>query len=227
MQPIFIDLQLIIIYMPNFLIVDDHSIIICAIKTIIGDFLPYSSFDEACDGDTGFRKIKANNYDLVILDINMPNTDSFGLVNNILALKPGTKILIFSMNSEEVYAKRYFRMGVMGYIKKDALPVEIENAITTVLKNKKYVSTRLRQLSIENLCEGTVSENPFHTLSTREFEIVQHLVRGESSSEICKKLKVHSSTIGTHKAKIFAKLKCSNIIDLNLLAKMHNINTIS
>ena len=213
--------------MPNFLIVDDHSIIISAIKTIIENFLPLSSFDEAYDGDTAFEKIKANNYDLVILDINMPNTDSFGLVNNILALKPGIKILIFSMNSEELYAKRYLRMGVMGYIKKDELPVEIENAITTVLKNKKYISPRLRQLLIENLCEGTLSENPFDTLSTREFEIVQHLVRGESSSEICQKLKVHSSTVGTHKAKIFAKLKCSNIIDLNLLAKMHNINTIS
>ena len=68
-------------------------------------------------------------------------------------------------------------------------------------------------------------QNPFDSLSPREFEIVQHLIRGESVAEICQKLTLHSSTVGTHKARIFEKLHCSNIIDLNLPAKVHNIVT--
>jgi len=67
------------------------------------------------------------------------------------------------------------------------------------------------------------SENPFDRLSAREFEIVQHLARGDSVSEIAEKLNLHTSTIGTFKGRIFKKLGCRNVIDLNKLAKVYNI----
>lgn len=196
-------------------------------KIIIDNFLPHCIIDEADDGDTAFKKIKQTNYDLVILDVNMPKTDSFGLVSNILSFKPTSKILMFSMNDEEVYAKRYLKMGVMGYIKKDASEGEIKKAITLVLDNKKYISPTLSQIMIEDLNSNNTKDNPFDSLSPREFEIVQHLIRGESLAEICNKLTLHSSTVGTHKARIFEKLKCKNIIDINTLAKIHNIIPLS
>ena len=208
--------------MANFLLADDHFIIRTGLKFIIENFMPHGKIDEAHDGDSAFEKIKENNYDLVILDVNLPTTDSFVLVSNILALKPGTKILMFSMSDEEIYARRYLKMGVMGYVKKDEHMDEIKKAITTVLNNKKYISPGLSQMLIEDL-HSSNPENPFDSLSPREFEIVQHLIRGESVAGICQKLSLHSSTVGTHKARIFKKLKCSNIIDLNLLAKVHNL----
>ena len=212
--------------MATLLIADDHFIIRTGLKLIIENFMPHSKIDEAHDGDSAFEKIKENNYDLLILDITMPNTDSFGLIRKILALKPGMKILMFSMSDEEVYAKRYLKMGVMGYLKKDEPEAEIKKAISTVLNNKKYVSPVLSQILIEDLHSNN-PENPFDRLSPREFEIVRHLIRGESVAEICQKLTLHSSTVGTHKARIFEKLKYSNIIDLHALAKVHNINTLS
>ena len=212
--------------MADLLLADDHFIIRTGLRLIIENFLPHSKIDEADDGDSSFEKIKENNYDLLILDVNMPDTDSFVLVSNILALKPQLKILMFSMNDEEVYAKRYLKMGVMGYLKKDEPEPEIKKAITTVLNNKKYVSPGLSQILIEDLHRNN-PENPFDRLSPREFEIVRHLIRGESVAEICQKLTLHSSTVGTHKARIFEKLKYSNIIDLHALAKVHNIIPLS
>lgn len=209
--------------MPNLLLADDHSVIRKGMKLIIENFLPHTTIDEAEDGDSAFEKLKQNKYDLVILDVNMPNTDSLGLVTNILAFKPDSKILMFSMNDEEIFAKRYLKMGVMGYVKKDAPEAEIKKAITTILNNKKYISPRLSQIMIEELHSNNNAENPFDNLSPREFEIVQHLIRGESLAEICNKLTLHSSTVGTHKARIFEKLKCRNIIDINELAKVHKI----
>lgn len=208
--------------MPNLLLVDDHSVIRTGMKIIIENFLPHVTIDEAEDGDSAFEKIKHNQYDLLILDVNMPGTDSFGLVSNILSLKPGSKILMFSMNDEEIYAKRYLKMGAMGYIKKDAPQDEIKKAITTVLNNKRYISAALSEKFLNDLHTGN-TENPFDKLSPREFEIVQHLTQGESLAEICRKLKLHTSTVGTHKARIFEKLACNNIIDLNKLARIHNI----
>lgn len=208
--------------MINILIADDHSVLRTGLILILQGFLPHPVIDEAGDGNSTFEKIKENNYDLIILDVNMPNTDSFGLVANILALKPEMKILMFSMNDEAVYAKRYLKMGVMGYVRKDEPQAEIENAVTTVLSNRKYMSPALGQKLIDDI-QGNDSENPFDKLSAREFEIVQHLVQGESLTDICNKLTLHASTVGTHKARIFEKLKCKNIINLNALAKMHSV----
>ncbi len=208
--------------MPNLLLVDDHLVIRAGMKIIIHNFLPHLTIDEATDGDSCFEKIKEKDYELVLLDVNMPNTDSFGLVSNILAFKPKINILMFSMNDDRVYAKRYLKMGVKGYIRKDESESEIKKAITTVLNNKKYISPRVSQQLIEDF-SGKSSQNPFDKLSPREFEIVQHLVRGEPLTEICQKLSLHSSTIGTHKARIFEKLHCKNPLELDTLAKMHGI----
>ncbi len=190
---------------------------------LIHNFLPHTKIDEAHNGDTAIQKIKEKNYDLVVMDVNMPETDSFGTLETILAFKPSTKVIMFSMNAEEVYAKRYLKIGAMGYLRKDAPNSEIENAITTVLNDKTYVSPELTQKFLSDMKSKGKTENPFDRLSTREFEIVQHLAQGESVAEISKKLNVHTSTVGTHKARIFEKLHCHNIIDLTNLAKAHNV----
>ncbi len=209
--------------MPDLLLVDDHSIVRTGLKLLIHDFLPHTTIDEAYDGDSALKKIKEKNYDLVVMDVNMPNTDSFGTLQTILTFNPSVKVIMFSMNAEEVYARRYLKMGAMGYIRKDAPNNEIKKAITTVLNNKTYVSPELAQKMLSDLHSKKDSENPFDKLSTREFEIVQHLVQGDSVAEISKKLNVHTSTVGTHKARIFEKLQCHNIIDITNLAKAHNV----
>lgn len=209
--------------MPNLLLVDDHSIIRTGLRLIIENFLSHTNIDEAYDGDSAFEKVKQNDYDLVILDINMPNTDSFCLLSNLIACKPDIKILMFSMNDEDIYAKRYLQMGAMGYLKKDEPECEIRKAITTILSNKKFMSERLCVKVLNDLQKRHTTENPFDKLSAREFEIAQHLTRGDSLNEICKKLHLHTSTVGTYKARIFEKLQCHNIIDLNSLAKVNNV----
>src|SRR5665647_45968 len=213
--------------MPDILLVDDHTIVMAGLKLVIESFLAHSKIDMVNDGDSAFEKIKHHNYDLIIMDIAMPNTDSLGIVNNILSIKPETRLIMFSMNSEEMYAKRYFKMGVMGYLRKDAPMSEIKKAIENVLNNKKYVSPELSEKLVADLHTNHNSENPFDKLSPREFEIVQHLANGDSVSEISRKLNLHTSTIGTHKARIFDKLQCHNIIELSNLAKVHKIVFVS
>ena len=208
--------------MIKILLADDHAIIRAGLKIFIEKTIAHSVIDEADDGDSAFEKIKQKDYNMIILDVNMPGTDSFGLVSNILALKADSKILMFSMNAEEVYAKKYLQLGAKGYLSKASSEDEITKALNTVLENKRYLSAALSQSLTEDAL-GRKPENPFDSLSPREFEIVQHLVRGESLSEICDKLNLHASTVGTHKARIFEKLGCSNIIDISQLAKVHKV----
>ncbi len=213
--------------MPKLLLVDDHAIIRTGLKLLIQESFAHCKIDEANDGNAAFEMVKNQDYDLVVMDINMPNTDSFGILQTILILKPSLKIIMFSMNEEEIYAKRYLKIGAMGYLKKDASNDEIIKAITLVLNNKRYISQELNEKLLSDLQSNRQSENPFDKLSPREFEIVQHLAHGDSVSEIAEKLKLHTSTIGTHKARIFQKLNCHNIIELNNMAKAHKVVLIS
>ena len=116
--------------MPDILLVDDHSIVRTGLKLLIQNFLAHITIDEAYDGNSAIEKIKQKKYDLVVMDVNMPNTDSFGTLQTILTFNSSIKIIMFSMNAEEVYARRYLKMGAMGYIRKDAPNSEIEKAIT-------------------------------------------------------------------------------------------------
>lgn len=208
--------------MVNVLLADDHVIIRAGLKIFIEHHVPHSVIDEAWDGDSAFEKIKIKDYQLIVLDVNMPDTDSFGLVSNIIAIKPEANILMFSMNAEDIYGKKYLQIGAKGYLSKASSEEEIKIAINNVINSKRYLSPALSQALTEDAL-GKKSDNPFDNLSPREFEIVLHLIRGESLAEICNTLNLHSSTVGTHKARIFEKLHCSNIIDMNSLAKVFNI----
>lgn len=209
--------------MLNILLVDDHLVIITGLRTVISKFFTEAKIDVAGDGDSAFQKIKQNNYDLIIMDVSLPNTDSFQMLSNILAVKPGSKILMFSMSPEEMYAKKYLKLGAMGYLSKDAPLNEIKLAIETALNNNKYLSASLKERLAMDVIGNGKGQNEFDKLSPREFEIVRHLVHGESVSEISEKLNLHTSTIGTHKARIFEKLQCHNIVELVTMAKVHNI----
>jgi two-component system, NarL family, invasion response regulator UvrY len=208
--------------MEKILIVDDHNIIRSGVKIMFSGELARFSFDEAADGDTAMKLIEQHNYSMIILDINMPGLSTQQIVQNTLALYPDSKMLIFSMNAENIFAKPFLKMGVKGYVRKDEAADEIRKAIVTVLNNKRYISRELSErFAGELLMKQT--DNPFDKLSPKQSEITRFLIEGKGLNEICNKLNLHSSTISTQKTRIFQKLNVKNVVDLYALAKMHMV----
>jgi DNA-binding NarL/FixJ family response regulator len=205
--------------MKRFLIADDHFIVRTGLGLLIREEFIQAEIDECRDGDGVWKKIQSNVYDLAILDISMPSTDSFSLLKNIFALKPDQKILILTMSSEGVFAKKYLRLGVKGFINKETEPSEIRSAIVSILNNKRYLSPTMKDSLTTEILEGR-TQNPFETLSPRELEIMNHLIDGKNVTEIAGILSVHISTISTHKAKIMQKLGVSNMIELSKMVQM-------
>lgn len=156
--------------MANLLLVDDNPIVRSVLKFLIEESFPACSVDEANDGKSSIEKIKKNNYDLIMLDINIPDTESVDHVNHLLAIQPGLKILMFGINHEEVNAKRYLKIGLRGFLAKDDSEKQIKTAVKAILENKKYVSPKLTQLLSDDLQDNNI-DNPFNNLSLREFEI--------------------------------------------------------
>jgi DNA-binding NarL/FixJ family response regulator len=166
-----------------------------------------------------WKKIQIAAYDLVILDITMPGTDSLRLLNNIFTYKPDQKILIFTMSPVAIYAKKYLGLGVKGFINKEAEPAEIRLAITAILNNRRYFGPDMQHI-LTSADIDRQSITPFDSLSIRELEIMNHLVQGKNVSEIAEMLFLHISTISTHKANIMAKLDVSNVVDLSKMVQL-------
>jgi DNA-binding NarL/FixJ family response regulator len=211
--------------MSRVLLADDHTIVRAGMKLIIQDLLPSALFHEAFNGDGVISFAKKHDYELIVLDINMPDTDSISLVTNLFAYREHSKILIYSMNSEDLYAKRFLQLGVLGYLNKESGSDEIRKAVASVLKGEIYVSKKLRKALGEDQTSKKGESNPFQKLSDREIQTVKYLLDGYSLVEIKKILNVHSSTVGTYKTRIFEKLKVKTIRDLGELAKLYQLET--
>ncbi|HMW26623.1 MAG TPA: response regulator transcription factor, partial [Ferruginibacter sp.] len=161
-------------------------------------------------------------YDLVILDIQMPKTDTLGLMEYIHIKYPAAKVLMFSMSAENIYAKRFMKAGAYGFISKEAPLEEITRAINMILNGKKYISDTLAEKLAEDSFSGKTG-NPFNDLSPREFEIVSLLLEGKTVTDISHTLNIQTSTVGTHKARLFDKLGVTNILELKELATTYNL----
>lgn len=208
--------------MKRFLLIDDHAIVRSGIKFWLSSEYHPAEIDEAENGREAMEKIDNNEYDLLLLDIHMPDTNSFDLLKYILANRPGAKVLIFSMNSENMYAKRFLKAGAAGFVSKDAPIEEFKKAVNLTLSNKKYYSDKFID-TIMNAKTGEENANPFLKLSDREFEIMSLLLEGKSVSDISQLLNIHNSTTGTYKSRIFEKLNIENIFQLNKLAVIYEI----
>ncbi len=206
--------------MGNILLVDDHTIIRTGLKILLGYELSAFQFDEAVNGEMAQALIDVKDYDLIIMDINMPGTDTFLLVEKLLKDRPETRIIMFSMNCEVTYARRFLKLGVKGYVRKDEPADEIKNAVVAVLNDRRYISKILSENIMDEIYSNGKS-NPFDNLSPRQFEIVQRLIKGKKVSDICQELHLHSSTVSTQKNRIYEKLKVNNLVDLYAISKMH------
>jgi two-component system, NarL family, invasion response regulator UvrY len=201
----------------KFLIVDDHVIVRSGIKFLLAEIYQSSEIHEASDGDSATQKLKEHDFDLIMLDIQMPKTDSFGLMEYIHIKYPKAKVLVFSVSAENTYARRFMKAGAYGFVSKEAPLEEIIKAINLVLNDRKYISESLAYKIAEDSFAGR-SDNPFNKLSPREFEIVSLLLSGQTVSDISQSLHIQTSTVGTHKARLFEKLSITNILELKELA---------
>ena len=205
--------------MKRILIADDHFIVRTGLTVLLKEKFFHIDIDESWNGESTWKKLEANEYDLAIIDIGMPGTDAIHLLKNVLSLHPRQKILIYTMSSEEIYGRKYLQLGIHGFITKEAPPAELHKAVAAILEGKRYVSTQLQEQLNKDII-GHKTSNPFEKLSSRELQVMMHLVEGRSVSQIASLLSVHTSTIGTHKSRIMTKLGVDNLIDLNKMTKL-------
>jgi two-component system invasion response regulator UvrY len=205
--------------MKRFLLIDDHAIVRAALKSQCLEKYPDSVFDESADGKGILQMLSEKVYDLVILDIQIPNCETLTLIHFIHLSHPLVPVLVFSVTSPEIYALRVMKAGARGFVSKVATLEELETAIGLALQGKFVINQEMTSKVLGDNLSGTSSS--FSTLSERELQIASLLLSGHSVTVIAKLLTLCLSTVGTHKANIYSKLRVNNLLELKEISDLY------
>lgn len=207
--------------MHSILIADDHEIVRLGLRLLTTEALGNCEINFATDANSLIQQIRTHSYDLLISDINMPGMEGITTFETLLRIRPALKILVFSVNPENIHGKRLLTTGVYGYVEKDSSNDIIKKAIQSIVTGKKYFSYDLLLASSQSRPEN--SDNKFELLSDRELELVMLLLKGKAVGEAADSLHMHISTASTHKVRAFKKLGVENIRELIDLATLHRL----
>ena len=196
--------------MTTILLVDDHAIVRSGIRKLLAG-LPEIDLKEVATGEASLLELRGRQFDLVILDLNLPGLGGLELLRRILAAHPGTKVLVFSLHTEAVYAARAMEAGARGYISKNAAPEELLEAIESVLAGGTAIE---RDIAQELGTRGAEEEAYLRPLTQRDMEILRLLADGKSLAQIADALGVAYKTVANTLSRIKDKLGVSHTADL-------------
>lgn len=147
--------------------------------------------------------------DVIMLDINLPDTNGIDLAAELHRQYPNIHILAVSLHNQSQYAKKIMQNGAKGYVTKNASSTELFHALSLVAKGQKYICNEIKDKLAEQMVTGQ-DRYGADKLSPRELEVIRWLKHGNSSKEIADKLLVSIKTIEVHRYNILQKLQLKN-----------------
>ena len=198
------------------LIVDDHPMMRTGLTQLIDNTPDLKVCAEADNAAQALQAVTNRNFDLILLDISLPDKSGLELIKDIQALKPGLPVLVVSMHDELLYAERVLRAGARGYIMKQEGGKKFLQAIRQVLAGQVYVSEKMSARILENFSgrHAALAVAPVQRLSDREFEVFQLIGRGKGTRDIAELLHLSVKTVEVHRANLKKKLELKTAHDL-------------
>ena len=207
--------------MHHFLIIEKQPVIAAGVTSFISAKFPTANITAVAPEDL-VAQFLYHKYICYIFSTSAHLSENDKIIRGIFMHQSDAKIIIFSNETNTTFARHYLRAGAKGYLSKSVTKEEFLSCIITVLENSIYLSHDIKNALADNYQENKTTIK-LDKLSKRELEIATMLAKGISSNEICTITKLHSSSVGTYKARIFEKLNVKNIIELRHLAQINNI----
>lgn len=187
------------------LITDDHKIVREGLKEILLHLPEISVIEEAKNGDEALAMISKEDFDLILLDISLPDISGLEVLQSIKRKHPQQRVLMLSMYTQEHYALRTLKMGASGYLTKDTASEELIEAVRKIAAGGKYISSSMAE-NIAHRIENDYSKPLHETLSGREFEIMLMIAAGKPLREIGSELFISGKTVSTYRSRIMRKM---------------------
>lgn len=199
--------------MTRVLIVDDHAIVRQGLRRILEEAKGLQVGGEAQNGADALKMLRSERYDIVLLDISMPEKNGIDTLKLIMDRDREAKVLILSMYPEDQYAVRLMKAGASGYLTKETAPEQLVDAIRHVVAGKKHISPNLAELLLLE-CRADSGKPPHKILSDREYQVLRMIGSGKQVSEIAETLSLSVKTVSTYRAHILEKMKLRNNAEL-------------
>lgn len=204
------------------LIADDHAIVRQGLRQILSDTPDLTVAGEAENGVQAVNMVRAGEWDVVLMDVSMPDRNGIDALKLIKKEFPRLPVLILSMYPEEQYAIRALKAGAAGYLTKQSAPELLVTAIRQVASGKKYVSPSLAE-ELANAI-GEDSERPAHEkLSDREYQTLCMIASGKTPTEIAEALNLSVKTVSVYWARLLEKMNLRNNAELTHYGLKHGL----
>lgn len=204
--------------MIKILIADNHPIVRLGIKEVLNTVPDFEVLGEVSTTTELFNTLSKASPDVVILEMDIPEINGIASLRKIKKEYPDVKVLIYSGQSEDVYALSTIRAGAFGYLSKTSELDYIISAVKKVSQGKMFITNELAQrLAFD---EGTQKQRRFfRKLSTREVEVLKLLASGKRNKDVAEGLNLNEKTVSTYKSRLMKKLNVDNLVDLLQQAK--------
>jgi two-component system invasion response regulator UvrY len=195
------------------LIVDDHAIVREGLKQILAEVDDIEVAGEADCSSRALQMARREPWDLVLLDISMPDRNGLETLELLKKEHPGIKVLMLSMHRETQYAVRALKTGAAGYLNKQSAPDQLIDAIRLVASGKKYISPEVAQ-ELASQVSGERDGLPHEGLSNREYQTLCMIASGLPVSAIADQLALSVKTISMYRARLLKKMQLKNNAEL-------------
>ena len=195
------------------LIVDDHTILRRGLSQIIAETEDMEVAGEADSGAQAIKLARAEPFDVVLLDISMPDRNGMDTLKQLKKEKPRLAVLMLSMHPEEHYAMRALKAGASGYLTKQSAPALLVTAIRQVASGRKYVSAELAEELARTVSDDNDRQR-HETLSDREYETLRLMASGKTLTEIAAEMSLSVKTVSVYRARLLEKMQLKNNAEL-------------
>jgi two-component system invasion response regulator UvrY len=211
--------------MIKILLVDDHQLVRAGLRSILDNAGDMSVVGEAGDGDEALSIARTVDFDVVLMDIHMP--DGMGGIEatrRLLRQAPAARIIALSQMSDDPLPAQLQQAGAIGYLTKGCPAKEMLDAIRAVHRGMPYIDAQLAQRRMVKTWRGTAS-TPFEQLSPREMQVTLMILDGRRNKDVAGSLSLSEKTVSTYRQRIYEKLGVGTDVELTRLAFRHGIIT--
>lgn len=208
--------------MINILVVDDHALIRKGLKLILDDTPDIRITGEAESGMQAINMAREVKYDLLLLDIALPDKHGIEVLKQLREENPHIKVIVLSMYPEDQYGVRALKAGALGYLNKQSAPDLLVGAIRQVLSGKKYISANMAEQLLNNMI-GESQELLHQSLSNREYQTLCLIASGRALSEIADTMALSPKTVSVYRARMLEKMGFKNNAEAIHYAITHHL----
>lgn len=208
--------------MTRVLIVDDHTITRAGLRRILSEADKPLIVGEAANGAEALESVTSKQWDLVMLDISLPDRSGLEVLKAIKKARPALPVLVLSMYPVDQYALRVLRAGGAGYLTKESAPDQLLEAVRKVTAGLRFITPEVAECIARDW-----DRNPVHCaheiLSDREFEVMRMIASGKSVGDIARELLLSVKTVSTYRSRLLQKLQLRHNAELTHFAIANNL----